>query len=89
MTVLSELLIAIRYCTEHQVQSTYIELDGVGLRLGSSAATTRGLGQTEFEELSDIIADTLISAAEGNGRSTLRQRVDALCARFPIYDFCQ
>lgn len=64
-------------------------LDWIGLRLGSSAATTRGLGTPEFEELSDIIAATLKAAADGSGCDSQRPRVDALCTRFPIYGDAQ
>ncbi len=62
--------------------------DWVGLRLGSGAATTRGLQEEEFSELGNIIADLILAEASGdgpNGASQARDRCSALCARFPIY----
>ncbi|MEB3124582.1 MAG: serine hydroxymethyltransferase [Synechococcales bacterium] len=56
-----------------------------GLRLGSPAMTTRGMGVTEFIEIANIIADRLFSPDdEGIGHSC-RQRVSQLCERFPLY----
>jgi glycine hydroxymethyltransferase len=59
-----------------------------GLRLGSGAATTRGLKEAEFSELGDIIADLLLVAACGDSQTVTedaRQRCALLCTRFPIY----
>jgi len=62
--------------------------DWVGLRLGSSAATTRGLHVAEFVELGHIIADLVLALAAERDHEVLdnaRKRCAALCARFPIY----
>jgi glycine hydroxymethyltransferase len=61
-----------------------------GIRLGSSAATTRGLGQDEFYAIGRWISETLSGLARGpvaNQATELRVReeVSELCARFPIY----
>jgi len=61
-----------------------------GIRLGSPAATTRGFGQAEFREVGRLIAEVLDGLAanrEDNGavESSVRERVQALCGRFPIY----
>ncbi len=56
-----------------------------GLRLGSSAATTRGLKEQEFEVLAEIIGTVLQASAEGRDFAEQRARADALCERFPIY----
>lgn len=56
-----------------------------GLRLGSPAMTTRGLGSAEFVEIADIIADRLLSPQDEAVAQTCRQRVAALCERFPLY----
>ncbi|WP_449472227.1 serine hydroxymethyltransferase [Sphingobium chungangianum] len=63
-----------------------------GIRVGSPAGTTRGFGVAEFEAIGDMIADVLEglrdhgehgdAAVEAN----VRERVSALCARFPIYE---
>ena len=60
----------------------------VGLRLGTSAATTRGLGQSEFEQLGTIIADLVEAEAAGQADAAVAEakgKVAALCAAFPIY----
>ncbi len=59
-----------------------------GVRLGSSAATTRGFGQAEFETIGDWIAEVLDALGEGREESRIeavRGEVEALCARYPIY----
>ena len=59
----------------------------VGLRLGSSAATTRGLKEAEFSELGDIIADLITAATSGdtdNAIANAQQRCARLCEQFPL-----
>jgi glycine hydroxymethyltransferase len=62
-----------------------------GIRLGSPAATTRGFGPEEFREVGLMINDVLdgLSSSNDGGNAaveaSVRDRVKALCARFPIY----
>ncbi|MBN3962329.1 serine hydroxymethyltransferase [Nostoc sp. NMS8] len=56
-----------------------------GLRLGSPAMTTRGLGVVEFTEIANIISDRLLSPDSEVVTQDCRQRVAALCDRFPLY----
>ena len=56
-----------------------------GLRLGSPAMTTRGMGTTEFTEIADIIADRLLNPDDETVAAECRSRVAALCDRFPLY----
>jgi glycine hydroxymethyltransferase len=56
-----------------------------GLRLGSPAMTTRGLGTAEFQEIADIIADRLLNPEDEAIAANCRQRVANLCDRFPLY----
>jgi glycine hydroxymethyltransferase len=56
-----------------------------GLRLGSPAMTTRGMGTVEFTEIADIIADRLLNADDQTVASECRRRVAQLCDRFPLY----
>jgi glycine hydroxymethyltransferase len=56
-----------------------------GLRLGSPAMTTRGLGVVEFAEIGNIIADRLLSPESDIVTKDCLQRVAALCDRFPLY----
>jgi glycine hydroxymethyltransferase len=62
-----------------------------GVRLGSSAVTTRGFGTEEFAQIGDWITEVLDGlarhGAQGNGKveAGVREAVAALCRRHPIY----
>ncbi len=61
-----------------------------GVRLGTSAGTTRGFGVAEFREIGTLICDVLdgLTASPENNAAAenkARAQVEALCARFPIY----
>ncbi|MBC7883106.1 MAG: serine hydroxymethyltransferase, partial [Anaerolineae bacterium] len=56
-----------------------------GLRLGSPAMTTRGLGVGEFAEIGEIIADRLQNPGDAAVEALCLARVEALCQRFPLY----
>jgi glycine hydroxymethyltransferase len=60
-----------------------------GLRLGSPAMTTRGMGTTEFQEIANIIADKLLSPENEAVHQNCLARVTALCDRFPLYPYLQ
>lgn len=60
----------------------------VGLRLGTSAATTRGFNEREFELVGNAIADLISHAKHPELKTKLgsaRQVVAELCDQFPIY----
>ncbi|WP_029584108.1 serine hydroxymethyltransferase [Bradyrhizobium sp. URHD0069] len=61
-----------------------------GIRLGSSAGTTRGFGEAEFREIGFLILKTLRALANGSPTEVIEeidvaQRVRNLCRSFPIY----
>jgi glycine hydroxymethyltransferase len=56
-----------------------------GLRLGSPAMTTRGMGEAEFVEIANIIADRLLNPGDDAVGENCLRRVAALCDRFPLY----
>ncbi len=62
-----------------------------GIRIGSPAGTTRGFGPAEFREIGHMVADVLDGLAKNGEQGdaqvemAVRERVLALCARFPIY----
>ncbi len=62
-----------------------------GIRVGSPAATSRGFGTAEFREIGQMITEVLDGLARSNDGSNaaaeqaVAARVQALCARFPIY----
>ncbi len=58
-----------------------------GLRLGSPAMTTRGMGTTEFEEIANIVAERLLNPTDEAVKKDCLQRVSALCERFPLYPY--
>jgi len=62
-----------------------------GVRLGSPAATTRGFGAAEFREIGLMIDEVLEGLSRSNegannvAEAAVGARVQALCARFPMY----
>jgi glycine hydroxymethyltransferase len=56
-----------------------------GLRLGSAAMTTRGMGTAEFTEIANIISDRLLNPEDDAVAQDCKQRVAKLCDRFPLY----
>ena len=56
-----------------------------GLRLGSPAMTTRGMGEAEFVEIGNIIADRLLSPEDDKVAENCLSRIANLCERFPLY----
>ncbi|MCC0179099.1 serine hydroxymethyltransferase [Waterburya agarophytonicola K14] len=60
-----------------------------GLRLGSPAMTTRGMGTSEFQEIANIITDKLLSPEDETVQNNCLNRVANLCDRFPLYPYLQ
>ncbi|QEN87113.1 serine hydroxymethyltransferase [Labrys sp. KNU-23] len=62
-----------------------------GIRLGTPAATSRGFGVKEFQEVGDLITEALEglakNGADNNGavEEAVRTKVNKLTGRFPIY----
>jgi glycine hydroxymethyltransferase len=56
-----------------------------GLRLGTAACTTRGFDEAAFREVADVIADRLLNPEDTAIEHRCRERVAALCERFPLY----
>lgn len=60
----------------------------VGMRLGTSAATTRGLKEEEFKVLGNAIADLIEAEAAGRADDVVpgaKAKVAELTAAFPVY----
>ncbi|MBQ7459970.1 MAG: serine hydroxymethyltransferase [Oscillospiraceae bacterium] len=55
-----------------------------GVRLGTPAVTTRGMGEAEMVEIADCIADAVFDY-EGK-KDDIEKRVLSLTARFPLYE---
>jgi glycine hydroxymethyltransferase len=60
-----------------------------GLRLGTPAMTTRGMGELEFVEIANIIADCLLNSQDSSVVDECKRRVLSLCDRFPLYPHLQ
>ena len=56
-----------------------------GLRIGTPALATRGFGKAEFTEVADIIAAALKRDFSDETVAELRQRVENLAGKFPLY----
>ncbi|HEY2923790.1 MAG TPA: serine hydroxymethyltransferase [Candidatus Eisenbacteria bacterium] len=56
-----------------------------GIRIGSAAVTTRGMGETEFSRLAGWIDDALRHRAEPAALKKIRGQVEELCRAFPLY----
>lgn len=61
-----------------------------GIRLGTPAGTTRGFGQSEFEQVGDFILEILDGLQENPEDNAIvearvREKVITLCEKFPIY----
>ena len=57
-----------------------------GIRIGSPAVTTRGMGEAEMETIAGFIAEVLESPEDEDRQADVRRRVLDLCRRFPLYD---
>lgn len=56
-----------------------------GIRVGSPAITTRGFGEQESTDLANWICDILDDINNEDVISAVREKVQAVCARLPVY----
>jgi glycine hydroxymethyltransferase len=57
-----------------------------GIRIGTPALTTRSMKEPEMERVGDFIAEVLRAPEDTAVQEGVRQKVRALCERFPLYD---
>lgn len=57
-----------------------------GIRIGTPALTTRGMRESEMEEIAFLIDKVLSSRQSASVEKMVRSQVDDLCSRFPLYD---
>ena len=53
-----------------------------GLRFGTPATTTRGLGEAEMQQVADWIERVV--ASRGEAAESVREEVRSLCVQFPL-----
>ncbi len=56
-----------------------------GLRIGSAALTTRGMGEDDFARIAEWIADLLARPGDEGLQRRVRGEVEALCRQYPLY----
>jgi len=56
-----------------------------GIRLGTPAVTTRGLGRAEMETIAEIMDFAVVNRNSGPELDKARQKVAEICANFPLY----
>jgi glycine hydroxymethyltransferase len=56
-----------------------------GLRIGTPAVTTQGMGPSEMREIGSLIHRTLVGREDESEVAAVRDQVLALCSKFPPY----
>ncbi|MGH9120718.1 MAG: serine hydroxymethyltransferase, partial [Acidimicrobiales bacterium] len=56
-----------------------------GLRIGTPAVTTTGMGEPEMAEIAGLIARVLRRPSDEGEQGAVREQVMTLCAKFPPY----
>ena len=56
-----------------------------GVRLGTPAVTTRGMGEAEMDQIAEFISRVLAAPEDGAVLAKVKAEVEALCRKFPLY----
>ena len=60
-------------------------LKASGIRVGSPALTTRGMGEVEMRQVARMVVDVLRSPEDESARGRVQEQVKELTARYPLY----
>jgi glycine hydroxymethyltransferase len=55
-----------------------------GVRLGTPALTSRGMGVEEMRQIAELIVEGIRVRGDEAGQAALRERVTAIADRFPV-----
>ena len=56
-----------------------------GIRIGTPAVTTRGMGEAEMDLVGELILRALATPDSDQALATVKAEVETLCRRFPLY----
>jgi glycine hydroxymethyltransferase len=56
-----------------------------GIRIGTPAVTTRGMGEAAMDEVGELIIRALSHVDDESALAAVKQDVEALCLKFPLY----
>jgi glycine hydroxymethyltransferase len=56
-----------------------------GIRLGTPAVTTRGMGEAEMDLIAEYVCRVLASPEDASVLATVKSEVETLCRKFPLY----
>jgi glycine hydroxymethyltransferase len=56
-----------------------------GIRVGTPAVTSRGMREAEMDHIADFIARVLAAPGDEGVASAVREKVETLCRKFPLY----
>jgi glycine hydroxymethyltransferase len=56
-----------------------------GIRVGTPAVTSRGMRETEMDQIAEFIARVLAAPDDDGVAAAVREKVETLCRKFPLY----
>ena len=56
-----------------------------GIRLGTPAVTTRGMGEVEMDRIAEFVGRALASPEDDRALAMVKAEVEQLCRKFPLY----